>query len=419
MKKIPLLTLRFYKDAKSFNLNVPFYIAKRYLFSKSKNATVNIISLIAMIGVIIGTMALFIVLSVFSGLKTFNINYISASDPDLTIISSRGKSFDFSDKTADILKDKSVLYYSKYVEERALFSYNDKRIIANIKGVDSLFINVIKLDTTVYTGKWLDNKALDEVVIGNNISKQLSLGIADFITPLKIHVPKPGKGYINSPNEAFKMLTAQPVGVFAITEELDSKYMFCSLLFAQELLSYSSNQITGIVVKLNPKTDVDAVAKRLNQKLGASYNVKTRAQLNAVFYKMLNTENLVSYFIFTLILIIGIFNVIGAIVMLILDKKENLKTLLNLGFPISKIKQIFVLHGLLLQAVGMFIGLVLGVVLILIQMQFSLLKITNNLAYPVDFRIGNLMIVILTISVLGFLAAKLASNRISLKILKS
>jgi len=399
-------------------LNFPFYIAKRYLFSKSKNATVNIITLIAMIGVIIGTMALFIVLSVFSGLKTFNINYISASDPDLTITPSYGKSFVFFDKIDTILQDKAILHYAKYVDERAFFSYNDKRIIANIKGIDSLFTKVIRLDTSVYAGKWLDNKALDQTVIGNNISKQLSLGISDFINPLKIYVPKPGKGYISNPSQAFKMLPSQPVGVFAITEELDSKYVYSSLLFAQELLDFQPQQITGIVVKLNDKTDVDAVAKNISQKLGTGFKVKTRAQLNAVFYKMLNTENLVSYFIFTLILIIGIFNVIGAIVMLILDKKENLKTLLNLGLPITKIKQIFVIHGLLLQGIGMGIGLFLAVILILIQMQFGLLKITYNLAYPVDFKFSNLFIVILTISILGFLAAKLASNRINLKILK-
>lgn len=400
-------------------MNVSFYIAKRYLFSKSKNATVNIITLIAMFGVIIGTMALFIVLSVFSGLKDFNINYISASDPDITITPDKGKSFEFTNTLSKILQDKSVLNYSKYVEERAFFSYNDKRIIANIKGIDSMFTNVINFDTNVYAGHWMNPLNLDETVIGNSISRQLGLGISDFINPLKIYVPKPGKGYISNPNNAFKMLASQPVGVFSITEELDNKYVFSSLVFAQELLGYQPNQISGIVLKLQPQIDANSAANSLRKKLGSDFKVRTRTQLNAVFYKMLNTENLISYFIFTLILIIGIFNVIGAIVMLILDKKENLKTLLNLGFPISKIKQIFVLHGLLLQAVGMAFGLVLGVILILIQMQFSLIKITSNLAYPVDFRFSNLIIVILTISVLGFLAAKLASNRISLKILKS
>jgi len=409
---------KFYQDAKKYSLNFSYYIARRYLFSKSKNATVNIITLIAMIGVIIGTMALFIVLSVFSGLKTFNYNYISTTDPDLTITPTNGKSFIFNDSIAKVLKTPSVLQYTKYIEERAFFSYNDKRTIANIKGVDSLFTKVIKLDTTVYAGKWLNSKNLDQAVVGNDISRHLSLGINDYINPLKIFVPKPGRGYISNPNQAFKMMSVQPVGVFSVTEALDKKYVFTSLLFTQELLGYKSNQISGIAVKLKSNADVAKVGEFLNKKLGKAFNVKTRAQLNAVFYKMLNTENLVSYFIFTLILIIGIFNVIGAIVMLILDKKENLKTLFNLGLPVVKIKEIFILHGLLLQGVGMLIGLLLGIVLILLQSHFGWLKITPMLAYPVDFRFTNLIIVIFTIIVLGFIAAKLASNRISLKILK-
>jgi len=400
-------------------LNFPYYIAKRYLFSKSKNTTVNIITLIAMLGVIIGTMALFIVLSVFSGLKIFNHNYISATDPDLTVTPTTGKSFIFNDTTANTLKNSSVLYYSKYVEERAFFSYNDKRTIANIKGVDSLFTKVIKLDTTVYAGKWLDYKNINEAVIGNAISRQLSLGINDYINQLKIFVPKPGKGYISNPSAAFKMKVMQPVGVFSVTDVLDKKYVFSSLNFAQNLLGYKTNRISGIAIKLKKDSDDALIGKILNKKLGKSYNVKTRAQLNAVFYKMLNTENLVSYFIFTLILIIGIFNVIGAIVMLIIDKKENLITLFNLGLDIKKIKKIFILHGLLLQGIGMLIGLILAIILILLQKHFGWLKITPMLAYPVDFKFINIIIVIFTILVLGFIAAKLASSRISLKILKN
>jgi len=367
-----------------------------------------------MLGVIIGAMALFIVLSVFSGLKTFNHNYISATDPDLTITATNGKSFIFNDKIAKALNDLPVLNYSKYVEERAFFSYNDKRTIANIKGVDSLFTKVIKLDTTVYAGKWLDKDYINEAVIGNTISRQLNLGINDYINPLKVFVPKPGKGYISNPKKAFKMMTAQPVGVFAVTDALDKKYVFTPLAFAQELLSYKKNKITGIAVKLKSNTVIAKAGKFLNKKLGKAFTVKTRTQLNAVFYKMLNTENLISYFIFTLILIIGIFNVIGAIVMLIIDKKENLITLFNLGLDIKKIKEIFVFHGLLLQGLGTLIGLTLGIILILLQMHFGWLKITPMLAYPVNFRMLNIFIVIITILILGFIAAKLASSRIKL-----
>ncbi|NQW37544.1 MAG: ABC transporter permease [Flavobacteriales bacterium] len=400
-------------------MNFPFYIAKRYLFSKSRNTTINIITRIALVGIIIGTMALFIVLSVFSGLKAFNVNFISAADPDLSLTASQGKSFVFTDSLATILNDKSILQYSKYVEERAFFGYQDKRVIANLKGVDSVFTQVIKLDTTVYAGHWLSPDVLDQTVVGNQISRQLSLGINDFINPLKVYVPKPGKGYINDPSKAFKMLASQPVGVFSVTENLDKKYVFSSLAFAQELLNYAPNQISGIAIKLQSDVDPDKYVAFLQDKLGDSYKVKTRTQLNAVFYKMLNTENLVSYLIFTLIIIIAIFNVIGAIVMMILDKKENLKTLYNLGTPLHQIKKIFVLHGLLLQGVGMLIGLLLGIILVVLQSQFGFLMITANLAYPVVFKLSNLLVVVFTLIVLGFVASKLASNRISEKVLNN
>jgi len=359
-------------------------------------------------------MALFIVLSVFSGLKAFNINFISASDPDLTVTPAKGKSFIFTDSLQSIIKDKSIVAYSKYLEERVFLSYQDKRVIAFAKGVDINFTHVVQLDTTVYAGTWLNTKELNQVVIGNAISRQLSLGINDYINPLKIYVPKPGKGYINSPSQAFKSLTAITVGVFSVTETLDKKYIFTSLPFAQELLNYKPNQIGGLAIKLKNNVAPQDYAVVLQKKIGTTFKVRTRAQLNAVFYKMLNTENIVSYLIFTLIVIIAIFNVIGAIVMMILDKKDNLKTLYNLGTPLAQVKRIFILHGLLLQGVGMAIGLLLGVALVLLQLQFGFLKITASLAYPVAFNWTNLFLVIITISVLGYVAAKLASSRIKL-----
>jgi len=395
-------------------LNFPLYIAKRYLFYKSRNATINIITAIALVGITIGTMALFIVLSVFSGLKAFNINFISASDPDLTITATQGKSFVFNDAIETILKDKSIAQYSKYLEERAFLSYQDKRVIAVVKGVDAHFTDVIQMDTTVYAGTWLNAEALDQIVIGNTISRQLNLGISDYINSLKVYVPKPGKGYINNPSQAFKMLSSRPVGVFSVTEALDKKYVFVNLPFTQELLNYKPNQVSGIALKLSPDIMPDDFAKVLRKKLGTTFKIRTRTQLNAVFYKMLNTENLVSYLIFTLIVIIAIFNVIGAIVMMILDKKENLKTLYNLGTPLPQIKHIFVLHGLLLQGVGLFIGLLLGVILVLLQLHFGFLKITTVLPYPVEFKWANLFLVIITITVLGYVAARMASSRIKL-----
>jgi lipoprotein-releasing system permease protein len=152
--------------------------------------------------------------------------------------------------------------------------------------------------------------------------------------------------------------------------------------------------------------------------LGPDFKVETREQLNAVFYKMLNTENLASYLIFTLILIIALFNVIGAIIMMILDKRDNLKTLYNLGASIKEIKRIFIFQGFLLTLFGLTVGLSIGIILVLLQKKYSLFMITQNLAYPVEFTYFNVLTVLVTILVLGLAASKIASSRISLKLVE-
>ena len=399
-------------------MSFPLYIAKRYLFTKSSNNAINIITLIAALGVIVGTFALFIVLSVFSGLKEFSLDFIRVSDPDLKISIDKGKTFLFTDSISSVLQDEKITHYSKVVEERAFFNYRDKSHIASIKGVDANYLLVNNIDTAIYIGEWLDKEAMQGVVIGNGVSSTLSLGTYDFIESLKVYVPKPGKGYINNPKTAFSQLNLQPVGVFKLTEELDKKYVFSHIELAQNLLNYKTNQISAIELKLASDVDENEVIQLLQNKLGNSYKIESREQLNAVFHKMLNTENLVSYLVFTLILIIALFNVIGAIVMMILDKKDNLKTLFSLGATIKEIKRIFIIQGFLLTFFGLLIGLFLSITFVILQEKFGFIMITTELAYPVEFRIMNVVIVFFTILILGFLAARIASSRISNKILK-
>ena len=394
-------------------MNFPLYIAKRYLFTKSSNNAINIITGIAALGVVVGTIALFIVLSVFAGLKEFSLDFIRISDPDLKITTSKGKSFFFTDTVAENLKDKSIASYSKVLDERASFIYKDKSAIARIKGVDANYLLVNNMDTAIYVGEWLDKEAVDAVVVGYGLSSSLSLGTYDFIEPLKVLVPKPGKGYVNNPKTAFNQLSVQPIGIFRLTDDIDKKYVFSHLALAQSLVNYTPNQISAIEVKLLPNSNGVAVKKRLQSVLGSEYKIETRAQLNAVFHKMLNTENLISYLIFTLILIIALFNVIGAIVMMILDKRENLKTLFSLGATVKEIKKIFIFQGFLLSFFGLIIGLILGVIIVLLQKKFGLIMITPSLPYPVEFQYVNVIIVFFTIILLGFIASLIASSRIS------
>ena len=208
-------------------------------------------------------------------------------------------------------------------------------------------------------------------------------------------------------------MNVQIVGTYAGTEDFENKYVFVSINDARKLLNFKENQFTGIEIKRNNTSDSDVYSETLQKQLGSQFKVQTKAQLNEVFYKVINTENLVSYLIFTLIVIIALFNVIGAIIMIIIDKKSNLKTLFSLGATVKEIKKVFVIQGFLLTFFGMFIGIILGVLLVLLQKHFGLFMITQHLPYPVAFRFSNLLIVIGTLSVLGFIASKIASSRIS------
>ena len=399
-------------------MNFPLYIARRYLLSKSSNNAINIITLIATLGVIVSTIALFVVLSVFSGLKDFSLSFIRTSDPDLKITSTRGKSFYFNDSIEQALVRDKITAYTKVIEERVFLSYGEKSHVASIKGVDSNYLNVNRLDTAIYYGNWVNYDYKYTVVVGSAISNSLSIASYDFAETLKIYVPKPGKGYITNPKTAFNQVGAQTIGIYRLTDDIDKKYVYSNLSLAQDLLNYKTDQISAIEIKVNADYDVKEVQQDLELSFGERFEVRTRQQLNSVFYKMLNTENLVSYLVFTLILVIALFNVIGAIVMMIIDKRENLKTLFHLGSSIREIRKIFVFQGFLLTVFGLFVGLMLSIPFVLLQKKYGFIMITQSLAYPVEFRLVNVIVVIITLLFLGFLAAKIASARISKKLVE-
>lgn len=400
-------------------MNFPLYIAKRYLFSKSSNNTINIITIIAAIGVIIGTMALFIVLSGFSGLKTFSLNFLQTSDPDFKITSVKGKTIAFSENIKSKIEEISgIAHYTKVVEERAFFDFKNKTHLAFIKGVEENYLKINNIDTAIVVGNWIDFEFTNNVVIGNAISNKLSMGINDYLDPLKIYVPKAGSGYVESIKKDVNAVYAQPTGIFMLNEELDKKYAFIPITLAQELLSYTPNQISAIEVKVASLDDRDAIIENLQNSLGDDYKIQTREQLNAVFYKMLNTENLASYLIFTLILIIALFNVIGALIMMIFDKKSNLKTLYNLGATVKEIRKVFVLQGFLLSFFGMLIGLTLAILLVFAQQRFGFFMITHSLAFPVEFQFWNVIVVFFTILILGYIASLIANSRITKEVLE-
>ena len=368
-------------------------------------------------GIIVGTLALFVVLSVFSGLRDFSLSFTNSIDPDLKLNPIQGKTLFISPKQqTQITAIEGLSSYSKIVEERVLFFFDGKEQVTYLKGVDANFTKNNDVAKNLYNGKWLQPKT-SEVVVGYGITQKLSLGLFDFNNAFEVYVPRKGKAVIESEAEAFNKSILIPVGIYAISEDVDSKYVFADLTLTQELLEYKPDEVSGIEIKLKSNSNESEIIKKLNSIFKNKVVVKTRAQLNATLYKMLNTENIAVYLIFTLVIIIALFNLIGALIMMILDKRGNLKTLYNLGSEVKDLKKIFLLQGSLLTIIGGIIGLVLGIIIVLIQQQFKVVMITDSLSYPVVFNIENVLIVFGTIVTLGFISSWIASSRVTKKLL--
>ncbi|MCX2679027.1 ABC transporter permease [Galbibacter sp. EGI 63066] len=398
-------------------MNIALYIAKRYLISKSSQNAVNIINFVTFLVIVIGAASLFIVLSAFAGLKTLSLSFSNTFDPDLKAVSAQGKYFLLTPENENQLENiNGIASYSKEIEERIFLLHKQKNHIAYIKAVDSNYSRVTDVDSVLYLGSWMKMDPY-QVVPGIGIANLLGLGINDYQSPLKILAPKPGKGGITSQRKPYNQLSVTVSGVYALSDELDKKYVFAPLETVQPLLEKEQNEITGINFKLQPSADIDVVMSAIDKALEGKVSLKTRAQLNDSLYKMLNTENLAIYLIFTLVLIIALFNVVGAITMMILDKKENATTLYSMGVSIKKLKRIFFLQGLLVTTVGGIIGIVLASILVWTQLAFKWIKLNPSLAYPVEYKLTNVFIVFATIFVLGFIASMIAANRVNMRLI--
>ena len=393
-------------------MNFSFYIAKRYFISKSRNNAINIISYLALLGILGTSLALFVVLSAFGGLKEFSLSFANKYDPDLKVlpISSKRLTINQND-IKSIYAIEGVSQVSKIIEEKTLLNFKDKNIPAVLKAVDTNFNQVNTIKSAVFLGQWLNNNFPNHVVIGNGLSRQLSVGVLDQSAYLNFIVPKPGKGQITNPQNAFRKTPALVRGIFGVSEDYNNTYVFSQLGLARELLDYKDNEFSAIEIALKEKADITNIQNQIKTLFNQDVEVKTRLQLNDELYKMLNTENLMVYLISTLVLIIALFNLVGAVIMAILDKRENIKTLSNLGANRSQINTIFFFQGLLTTIFGSVLGIILGVFIVLLQLNFNLIYITSSLPYPVTFSIWTLIIVLVTTISLGVIASKIASSR--------
>ncbi|MFD0963332.1 ABC transporter permease [Pseudofulvibacter geojedonensis] len=397
-------------------MKFPLYIAKRYLFTKSENNAINIISKIASLGVIVGSLLLLVILSGFEGLKTFTLSFTSIVDPDYKVYPLKGKQLQFTNNQLQELNNlDGVINYSKVIEENVFAQFKDKHELAIFKAVDENYNNTVSVDSTLYSGQWLEPKSNQAVACGG-IAYKLQLGVLNFTDFLELNVPKPGKGQVNQ--NTFNKIKTQNVGLLDINEDLNQKLIYISLTAGQELLGYDNNTISYIELKTKKGVDETFLKSKIQHIFNNQVKIKNRIELNDALHKMLNTENIAAYLIATLILIIALFNVIGAIIMMIIDKKKDMKTLHDLGTSLKDIKKIFFLQGSLLTFLGGGLGVLIGVLLIGSQVIFEFIKIPGtNIAYPIDLTLKNIVIVLITVFILGLSASKIASYRISKKLI--
>ena len=391
-------------------MSVALKIALRYFFSKSGQTVINRINSIALLVIIVATSALMIVLSAFSGLKDFGLSFSNIFDPDFRIIPKLGKTISLdSSKIHRLEKVDGIKAFSPILEEKVFLSFKEKNQVAHLKGVGLDYLNVIPADSLVSVGEWLVPES-NAIVAGYGIGADMDLGVYDYGSFLNISIPRKN---LNSSLRQNPFYTQQAVtiGLYQISEDIDKKYIFSTLDFARDLLQYPQNVFSSIEIKASPEANSKDLKKKIQKIMGDSVQIKDRTQINNALYKMLNTEHLAIYLIFTLVLIVALFNVVGALVMMILDKKPQMNILKAMGITQHQLGQTFFLLGMMIVLFGGIIGLVLSSVLILIQQWDPFINIPGtSLAYPIKWEFENILIVMGTLLLLGSLASAWASR---------
>ena len=397
-------------------MRFPLYIASRYFFTRSKQSVINIINYIALSVVLIATAALLIVLSAFTGLKDFGLSFSNVFDPDFRVEAVQGKVLEIdSVALASIKQLDDILAVSGIIEDKVFLNYRDKNHIVYLKGVDSTYQKVIESDRFLSSGAWFSGE-LDEVVIGGGVAQVLSLGVYDYNDFLVLTVPKRSASATQL-KEPFINKTALVSGIYSISEDLDKKYMFSNLSFARDLFQRKGSVYSSLELKVDPNLNRKQLEEQLQSLLKTPIRMRSRTELNAALFKMLNTEQMAIYLIFTLVIIIALFNVVGALIMMILEKRPQLKVLYALGVQPKEIRLIFFYLGGMISWVGGGLGILLGTTLVLLQRYFPFLYVPGtNFPYPVRLELQNVAIVLLLLLVLGGVASAWATAQVGKRI---
>ena len=406
-------------------MQLPYFIARRYLISKKSHNLINIISIISVVGLAIGTMALIVVLSVFNGFEEVIKSLYSTFNADLQITATTGKTIHYESFPHQKIQNiEGVIGLTQVVEEDALFKYRDKQHIARIKGVSEGFINQSRIDTMTVNGTFLLQEGNSNfAVVGAGIAWYLDIYPQNVSTLLSIFVPRRGNASSFNFENAFNNGAIHPTGVFSVQQEFDEKYVFVPLRFARELMDYT-DEVTSIEVRHNTSSDGEEIQSQIQKILGARYNVKNRFQQNESLFKLLKSEKTAIFFILLFILILSSFNMIGSLSILIVEKNKDISILTSMGADLKLIKSIFLTEGMLISLMASIIGLGIGFVILFLQENYGLLQLGGGdgdfviSSYPVKIKLLDFIYVFLTVITIGFLATIYPVNYLSKRIVK-
>ena len=372
-------------------------------------------NMIAVIVISFSTASLFIVLSAFSGLKTFGLSFTNKFDPDYRIKPRSEKKLILSnEQLSKINLIPSVIESSPVLENKVVLNFKGKTMMAVLRGVGQNYSKIVQLDSLLISGSWF-NAGYSEVIIGSSISRILNLGVYDYSDLLKITVPrKSNKTTINF--DPFKSETALVAGIYSSIDNMSRFYIFSDLDFARKIFQKKLDEFDFIDLKVQGSPDIEDLADEIFKLLDTPVNIESRKELNSAVYKMMNTENIILYFVFSLIVIISLFSLFGSIIIMYLDKKREFFIFHAIGIVPKQIWQIFFFLGCCISWVGSFLGFIMGFIIIIIQKNFPFIYVpSTSLAYPVEIQFENCLAVLLTVFILGATTSLVASAGIRKK----
>ena len=404
-------------------MNFPFFIARRYVFSKKSTNAINVISAISVVGVAVGTMALVIVLSVFNGFHDLVASFFTNFDPQIELVPTQGKTAPADDPLLDkIRKMPQVSVHTDVLEDQGLAVYGDRQQMVTVMGVDENFTQLTNISDILYgDGEFsLQAANLFYAIPGIRLAQDMGLG-ARFEGYLKLYAPV-RRGQITEladPSEGFVVDSLiSPGVVFAVNQaKYDRDRVICSIGFARRLFD-QDGMLSSLQIRLKPGSDLGAVKKQMREIVGSKYRVLDRFEQQSDTFNIMQIEKVLAYVFLTFILMVACFNIISSLSMLIIDKKADAATLRNLGATDKQIRSIFLFEGRIISAIGAVVGILLGLLLCWLQQEFGLVHMGDSAgsfvvnAYPVSVHYDDVAIVFVTVLLIGWAAAWIPTRKL-------